>query len=312
MSVTPVAIMSNKQRNSIEEGLEQPFLSLVEKPSTAPFVIDSKDRITGNQSEFVVDMGYQLSKVRYLELKRVIVPKIPNITSYNNTIRMRSEFGGGTLTASFTLPVGFYNTNSLSNTLTNSINSAFVTAGIVDTVTASFDVQSRTFSLSSVNGIDLCFDETCSFIRFGKSLAPFESQSLLVPASKTTIYSASAGMLFTRYISISSNALTQFSVGNGITSSVFQPPSIIGIVDLIDLYEASDWDITGVYNGIFRSVTLSNPARLFIANSSRLVPRQIDISVKDMYGNDINDIIQLGGVYPTDDSPITLLFEAFF
>lgn len=312
MNVQAVALMSNRQRNGIEEGVEQPTLICSEGPSSNSFVIDSSDRLTGNLSEFIVDMGYQLVKSRYIELKRVIVPKLPNITQYNNTIKMRSEFGGGTTTANFTIQPGFYNTTSLSNALVSAINTAFATAGIIDTVTVAFDPITRTFSLQSVNAIALAFDETCSFIVYGKSLVPFESQDISGAATKTTLLSSSAGMLYTRYITVSSDALTQYSIGNGIMSSSKQPPSIIGVIDLIDLYDENDWDITTVYSGIYRAVELTNSPRLFVANSSRSLPRQIDVSVRDMYGNSIHEAMQLGGSYPVDNSSITLLFELYF
>lgn len=307
-----VSLMSNRQRNSIEEGTEDPTLVMNEKGSSNSFVIDSKDRITGNLSEYIVDMGYQMMKGRYIQLKRVIVPKIPNVTQFNNTIRMRSEDGGGIVTADITIPIGLYNTTTLANELVNQINAGFVLAGIVDTVTVSFNTLNRTFTLSSVNGINLSFDETCSFIRYGKDLAPFESASTAVPATSTTLYSSTAGMIYTRYITVSSDALTKFSYGNSLMSSAQQPPSIVGVIDLIDLYTPEDWDVSAVYNGIYRAIDVINSPRLRIVNPSRSIPNQIDINVKDQWGKDLNSVVQLGSPYPNDNSSITLMFEIFY
>lgn len=303
------SITSNKQKNSIEEGSEDPPLFQMERASANAFVIDSKDRISGNMSEFVCDMGYQVMKGRYLTLKRVIIPKIPNVTPFNNVIRLRS---GATVTGDITIPVGLYNTNSLANELTNQINAGFALAGILDTVTVSFDPTTRTFSLLSVGVIPLSIDETSSFIQFGGSLAPFESASMSVAPTKTTLYSSTAGMVYTRYITVSSDALTKFSFGNSIMSSAKQPPSLVGVVDLIDLYTPADFDITAVFNGVYRSITLGNPPRLRVLNPSRSIPNQIDISVRDMFGNSLNEVIQLGSPYPTDNSSIVLMFELDF
>lgn len=311
-SIVAVSLMSNKQRNTIEEGVETPTFVEVEVGSSNTIAIDSKDRTAGDLSEFLVDLKYQLMKGRYLQVKRVVVPKIPNVNVLNNTVRMRSEFGGGTTTAYFTIPPGLYNTTNFSNALTTAINAAFVAAGIVDTVTTTFDPITRTFSLASVNAINLCFDETCDFIRFGKNLAPFESQSVSVAATKTTLYSGTAGMIYTRYLSISSDALTQYSVGNSLLSAPSQPPSIIAVVDLVDLYTEMDFDLTKIFGGVYRSVDVNSAPRLRVCNPSKTIPQNLDFQVKDEYGKSLNQVVQLGAPYPTDQSSITILMEITF
>ncbi len=305
-----VALLSNRQRSSIESGSEMPCLVQTEQNDTSVLLIDSKDRIQGNASSFYIDLGYQLSKGRYMTLKRVIVPKIPNITPNNNQIQLRS---GATSTAVLTIPVGLYNTTTLANTLTSVINTGFLAAGIIDTVTVNFDSVSRTFSLTSVNGIPLAISSTCSFIRYGLSLCPFESQDLTVAPTKTTLRSTLAGMLYSRYLTVSSDTLTQYSLGDSILSSATQPPSIMGVVDLIDLYNSDDFDITSVYTGVYRAIDINTGVRMRIMNGSRSIPNQIDIDLKDMYGFGLESSIQLGSPWPVDTSTsITLIFEVAY
>lgn len=303
-----VALTSNKQREGIENGNENPTLIESESGSSNSFVLDSKDRTTGNISEFICNMGYQLMKARYCQVKRVVIPKINNVNVRNRTIRMRS---GATTTNYFYLPVGLYNTSSLSNALVSAINAEFAISGIVDSVTCSFDPITRTMELKSVGGIDLAFDEDCDFIVYGKNLVPFESQSMAVAPSKTTLYSATCGMIYTRYLTISSDSLTQYSVGNSLLSSDSQPPSIIAVVDLVDLYTENDFDLTKVFNGVYRSIDVNSAPRLRVLNNTRTMPSNIDVSIRDEYGRNLNDIIQLGFPYPTDNSGIVILLEVF-
>lgn len=312
MSIVPVALMSNKQRETIETAAETPTLVEIEQGSTNTICLDSRDRSAGNLSTFWINLKYQLVKVRYIQLKRVVLPKIPNINPLNNTIVMRSQFGGGTVTSPFTLPVGLYNTTTFSNVLVSAINTAFVAAGIVDTVTCTWSPTTRTFSLSSVNGIALAFDSTCSFITGGVNMAPFESQLMSVAATKTTLYTSTCGMIYTKYITVSSDALTQYSIGNSILSTPSQPPSVIAVVDLVDLYEASDFDITKVFSGVYKAVDVNTAPHLRVANSSRSLPQTIDLEVRDEFGNELNSVVQLGSPYPTDNSSIALLLEVSF
>lgn len=301
-------IAGNRSDQKIETGEALPPLFQTEKPSSISVLISSSDRYTGNDASFRVNLNYRVMRPRYLTLKKCIVPKIPNITPLNNSIRIKHA--GGT-TAFFTLTPGIYNTTTFANALTTAINAAFVAAAIVDTVTTTYDPIARAFTVTSVGGLNFFFDATCTFITRGLFMHALPGTDIAAAVSVSAISGGIAGMVYSRYLTVSSDALTQYSYSSSILSRLNQPNDIIGIIDVATIYDPADFDVSIPYAGVYKSLNIDAP-QLSLLCSQRSMNEDIDITISDEYGTTLDQSLALGGTYGANTLGLVLIFDLVF
>lgn len=303
-----IKLMSNRTDDQLDKGLSLPYLMQTEEGSSINALIDSKDRISGTPSNFRASFRHRVSRTRYLQLTKAMIPKIPNVNPNNYTLQIKHALG---TTATFNLPTGIYSVTSLANQLTTSINAAFVAAAIGDTVTCTYDQDTRNFSISSVGVNAFFIVNTCSFITRGYWLAPFESEALAAVPSKTTIYSGISSMLYTRYLTVASQALNAFSYGSSVTSRASQPQQIVGIIDLCDIYTVDDFDVSIPYTAVYQTLMVDG-CRINVANPQKSLIEEVDIAVQDEYGTLLDDSMYLGATYPTNNLGLVFIFKVNF
>ena len=226
MNAQPVSIISNRTNERLEQGYEKPCLFTVEFGDSVNVLIDGKDAINGsdNPFNFTVDLRTNLYRVRNIKVSKCIIPKINNITPFNNSIQIKHALG---TTSVFTLQPAFYNTTTLSNELTTKINAQFVIDGIVDTVTTTYDPITKTFSISSVGGNNMFIVDTSTFYLYGKYCCAFPAEPVANAPSSSVIYGSMAGMIYTRYLTVHSEQLNYYSFGDSLTSDSQQGQDII-------------------------------------------------------------------------------------
>lgn len=284
-----VSIAPNRTSIAIQDGTEMPLLVQTESPSGILLLVDSSDRSYGDNGNFRVNLNYNIPRPRYLQLKRMVFPKLPNVTNLNNTLNIVHDFG---TTGDFTLPVGMYNTTSMCNALVIAINAAFAAAAIVDTVTVVYSQVSRDFVITSVGGSNWYFSSDCSFITRGGSLCGFSGGASTNAVSQI---SGVAGMLYTRYLVVCSDTLCQYAYASSVLSSVRQPRNVIGVVDLAGMYDVNDFDLTVPYSGIYKNIEVNGPM-LCQMNSERSLRGEIDFSIYDSYGSPLSESLTSVGV----------------
>lgn len=164
-----------------------------------------------------------------ISLYRALVPKIPNITPLNNVFTITHAVAG---TVSVTIPApGFYTTTDIANELAAQLT----TATAPDTFTCTFDPKTETFTLTSVGGNNWTIDTTSTFHARGANLFQFTNPAGAV----STRVSTKAGMLYTRYITITSSRLDRYGVAPSLTSAPDIPAAdIVAIIDTVDLYNS--------------------------------------------------------------------------
>jgi len=282
----------------------------VETASNSTMLLDTSDRVSGGPFNSFFDLGSNLSRVRFTQLDKVILPKLNNVNRGNNTFRIKHALG---TTGVITLTPGMYNTTTIANELTAQINAAFVLAGIVDTVTVSFDPITRTFSIQSVNALNFfIIQDNLLFVNYADTLIPFQTEPEANVPSSTIVYSGVAAMIPTRYLLISSDALTQQQYGRSMVTSSIKPTSLVGIVDIADIYNAVDFDISIPYKGIYETLKVESDKIPQFTSGNELI-RTIDITVYDGYGRQIADFYSLGSPYPTTSRlSAVLIFKIFF
>jgi hypothetical protein len=305
----PVQLASNRTDAAIETGEKLPPLLQIEHPSSISCLVDSADAvIKTSETNFTVDLNYRVNRCRYIQLKKIIVPKINNVTINNNQLIIKSALG---TTSSFTLQPGLYNTTDFANELTAKINAQFVADAIVDTVTVSFDSATRSFTITSSGGNNFFFDEASTFIIRGKYLHGFVGQPLADVPSVSSHQSGIASMLYCRYFTVASRALTQYSFSSSILSRASQPNDLIGVVDTTGIYEPADYDSSVQFSKVFETLQVDAP-KLSVMNSQRSLNAVVDISITDSYGFDLNDALSLGGSYTANQLSCVFLFEISF
>lgn len=309
--IVQVSIVPNYDNENIITGRWKPPLFVSTRQESVNMLIDCKDRIRAadNPWNFVVDLKSNIFRAKSLSVQKVIIPKINNITIFNNEIKIKHELG---TTASFTIQPALYNTSSLANELTQKTNAAFVAAGIADSVTTAFDSITKTFYMESVNSKKFFFDEECSFISKGIWCCNFSGEPLANVPTTTKVYSGRSCLLYTRYITFHSAALCVWSLGDSRTSDALQGGDIICIVDLCSIYDNLDFDVSTPFGGAFKAVLTPEAAFLNIANSQKNFNDLVDIYCKSEWGDNMNDVCELGSPYPENIIGPSLWLEIFF
>lgn len=282
--MTTVEIAPNRAMPGLLDGHVLPPLVQSETPSSVTLVVDSSKRYYGNDGAFRVKLYYNIPRPRYLQLKNMVFPKLPNVTNMNNTISINHNGNDYT----FTIPVGMYNTTSMCNALTLAFNSAL---GLNDSVTTTYSQLTRNFTISSVGGIDWYFTN-CSFIERGTSLCGFSVGTFPGAPSWS---SGVAGMLYTRYLVVCSNTLCQYNYATSLISGTNQFTNVIGIVDLAGMYDVYDFDVSVPYSGIYKNIDVNGPY-LALMNSERILKSELDFEIYDSYGSPLNDTLTSVGI----------------
>lgn len=275
-----MAETNNRNISSIARGEQLPTLIQSEAPSSVNLLIDSKDRIFGTPFNFRVSFRSRLNRVRYLQCEKLLLPKSNNVTINNNTITIKHALG---TTAAFTIPVGIYSPQSLVNQLVASINAAFVTAAIADTVTGNFDVNTRQITITSVGVNNWFFVDSSTFCLYGAHLAPFNSYPLATAVSAPSQTSGICCMLYTRYVTLSSFELNKYSYALSMTSRSIQPAHLLGMVYLNDIYTPEDFDVAVPYTLVIKTLSIEGPV-INLANPSQTLGEEIDIYLVDEWG----------------------------
>lgn len=301
----------------LRTGQVKPSLVLAEPLQSFTVVVDAKDRTSGTLYDFRVDFGSQIHRARAIQLTRLILPKLNNVTSANNTIvTYHVDTGAGTA-ITCTLSPGLYNVSALSNEIASKINAAWAAAGVTDSVTVSFDTVRECFTINSVNVENFYISSTCTFITRGANLANFQSAAAgSDPAvtGATIVYSGHAGMMYTRWLTIHSDELTKHQWSRSrlsrSTSSAFG--DIIAVIDLCHLYSGDDFNVAQAYAGALWSIpfTGTEVPYISVANSQQSICQIVDITIRDEFGDEITELQELGAPYPPNTIGATLVFRA--
>ena len=327
LPVTYVKVLSNRQDEDIQTGRTKPPLFTCETPQSIVLVVDGKTRtVTMDPFNFRVSISNNLFRARMIRVTKVVIPKPPNITKFNNNLCFKAWNGFDVVLGSLIIPPAFYNTTTLSNTMASLMTAeANLLFGPGHVFVVSFDSVTRSFSVTfTYNGVlrPFFFANDCSFIRRGEFLAHFFSFDLsedpeVVGAS--TQRSNVAGMMYSRYAIVSSESLNQYSFSDSRATTLLVKNNIICVVDMTSVYDADDYDVGIPYSGVFTAVSTPDAPHIMVTNPQRNMNDKIDITVQDEYGDSFNEVMDLdapGGEvsdrYPDNTLGISLWMEVLF
>lgn len=283
-----VTLNGNRSKDTIETGQELPYLVQIETPSSCTVLIDSADRYTGDAADFRVRIN-PVVRPRYMQMKRFVLPKLPNVNANNNTISIHHADGDFTVT----LTPGIYNTTTLANELTTRINAGL--AGIVsaDTVTTTYNPLTRNFTTTSVTPLNWYFINTSSFITRGQNLAGFSGFPVGTALTVSTHSSGIAGMLYCKYVTISSQMLTQHAYATSLLSNPLQKPQLVAVVDVTSIYSPADFDVSVPYSGVYTALDVWAP-KISVMNHQRSTYSDLDFTIRDEYGFLLSQALDIG------------------
>jgi hypothetical protein len=273
-----------------------------------------------NPFDFRVSINNNLFRARMIRVSKVVIPKPPNITKFNNVLSFRQYDGFIDQTFSIILQPAFYNTTTLSNALASAMTTA---AGGANVYVVAYDPITRSFAISHTTlGVPQPFYliNTSSFIQRGEFLAHFNSLPDLLSALAVglpTQLSSIAGMLYTRYALISSESLNQYSFSDSRSTTLLLRNNIICMVDMTSIYNPEDYDVGVPFSGVFATVVTRDAPHIMVTNPQRNLNDRIDIHVQDEYGETFQDLMDLNyagspNVYPTNTLGVSLWMEVSF
>lgn len=300
-SVVPEVSIRTWDDDSIITGSNRPPLVASERLQSTNLIVNSNQRVAGDPFTFTVNCGGSLQRGRMISLYRAIIPKIPNITAANRDFQIL--VGGGVGILQVVLPVGFYTTTDICNELVYWLN---LDAGGLDTFTCTFDARSETFTLSSVGGNTILVDDTVSFQARGANFFKFINP----PGGPTSsVTSTKAGMLYTRYITVTSSRLDRYGVAPTLLSDNTVPSAdIIAVIDVTKLYSPDDFNILVPFAGCFAEVDTPDAPFIRVSNDAReLNLTGVDFAIADEYGLPLQ--VAFG---ETNVQGVVLMFEVYF
>lgn len=304
-----VALAPNMDKDAITTGRVRPTLITAEPQHSVNLLIDGKDRIHTFDTpfHFSIDLGAPLARARFATVQRVILPLLNNVTPQNNRVRCAvydaTEGGGaGPFTPYYVeveLQPAIYDPASLSNALAAGLNASLGTlgaplAGSAAVFIVTFDPVVQSFAIELqcdlVGGEDFRFqlDQDCTFVTRGRFFAGFSGVALdpatVLSTAARKWRGGRAGMVYSRFITIHSQQLTQYSYARSRTSDPLQGTDIIAIVDVTGLYNAGNFNVTVPFSGVYNVVETPEAPKIGVLNPSGVVDRYVDFFAKDEYG----------------------------
>ena len=325
LPITYVKVLSNRQDEDLQTGRTKPPLFTCETPQSIVLVVDGKTRTaTMDPFNFRVSISNNLFRARMIRVTKVVIPKPPNVTKFNNHVCIKGYDGTATFIADqIFIPPAFYNTTTLSNVLATLLNAAVLPQlgpGRIFVVT--FDPEKRSFTVSFTrDGVPhpFFFISNCSFIKRGEFLAHFSSHHAIENpqlVGDTTQRSNVAGMMYSRYAIVSSESLNQYSFSDSRATTLLVKNNIICVVDMTSVYDAGDYDVGTPYSGVFTAVSTPDSPHIMVTNPQRNMDDKIDITVQDEYGDSFNEVMDLdldgGDNHPDNTLGISLWMEVLF
>ena len=228
MSAFGSGSIANYSTNPLMEGYAKKVVSHIGENGN--LVINSKDRFSGTfqnpQSQpfnrFTIQKGFPLQQgqIMNIKLSEVLFPyAIPNVNEYNNTFGISND-PDGIVSVQITVPTGFFT----GATLATEINDLIAAALPVNTPTLTYNGNANIFTFTQSGaghpvsifpilnansgalfstGAPVTSPSILSMMGFN-----FATQNYLVPAS--VLVGGSAPMVYTQYIDICSDVLTQY------------------------------------------------------------------------------------------------------
>jgi len=303
MDLSNVYLPAVSEDSNMVSGRFPPQRIKSEDTDSCNLLVRSEDRFNGNSFDFQVDLLTSTSHIRKIALSKIITPLCPQINNFNKSITVVHQDGDIT----FDLVEGFYSVQSLSNMMQDTFLTAWQTLDATNSVTVNYDIERRSISIIDDNGEDFYIVTGCPFDRFARNVVRFETQPQGSPLSTSSLESSSLGMIYSRFLLLTSSRLTEDQKSFSVVSAI-GPSNIVAIIDIASKYSESQFAVSTSFPGTeFVIDTLGYAPRINLLNRNKAL-KVIDFQLLDEFGNNLNDISD--GSFPFNYS-LSLFFQCY-
>jgi len=252
---------------------------------TVNIIVRSDDRTSGDDFDFQVDLLGSSNHIKQAQLAKCMLPLLPQINVHNHSITVTHVDG----TVVIPLVDGFFSIQSLTNMLQSVFTAAWQSLDITNQVTVSYDVDRRSISIIDDNAEAFYIHSACIFNLYGGNVVKFPTEPSGSVPSTTSIESLSLGMIYSRYIILSSRRMTadqkSFSMISGKGAS-----DVVAVVDIASQYSPSQFSVSSSFPGTDVVVdTLSYAPRINMNNRYKSL-KVIDFSLFDEFSFSLSQL----------------------
>lgn len=277
--VPSVRLESAPEDQNMSYGKYPPNRVMTEEQDTVNMVIRSDDRTYGDDFNFQIDLLTSTIGIRKIQLAKCILPLLPQINVHNKTITVTHVDGDVT----FDLVEGFYSVQSLVNMMENEFTNAWLSLDVTNAVTVSYDIDRRSISIIDDNAENFFIHTNCPFDRYARNVVNFPTQLSGSGLSTSSIESLSLGMIYSRYVILSSSRLTQDQKGFSVVSTG-GASDIVSVIDLASQYSPAQFTVSSSFAGTDVVIdTLDYSPRINTVNRFKSF-KVMDFSFTDEFG----------------------------
>ena len=190
---------------------------------------------------------------------------LPQINLHNKTITVTHVDG----TVTFDLDESYYSVQSMVNMMQSKFLTAWQSLDATNTLTISYNIERRSITIVDDNAENFYIHDDSPFVLFGNNVVQFPIQPAGSPLTNSSIESTSLEMIYSRYVTINSQRLTEDQKAYSIVSNR-GPQNIIAVVDLVAAYTAAQFSVSSSYPGTQFSIeTLQYAPRINLLNRTK-------------------------------------------
>jgi hypothetical protein len=300
---TLVKLAADEEDPALVSGKYFPQRVMMQPCYTSALIVDSQDRVAGfgDGFNFVIDLHQEITRARSIQLTRIILPKVPNINTNNNTISFKHELSGSTI-LTFTLPNGFYSPANLATAIAQNMSALLVAYGGSTTgqIIGSYNVGNydHLITIHDIQDKKFFFDMNSSFIKYAVNVAGLPGLDISGdPAVVGSGTISSSHVLYSRYYIIQSKRLSETMRTPSFSSDLRN--GIIGIVDCVDNFLPEDYSESTNNTTADFSADVLNAPLINIALDQKNIST-FDITITDEFGfSPTTSLSNNGQVVPT-------------
>lgn len=303
MDLTNIYLPAVSEDNNMVTGRFPPQRIKSEDPDSCNILVRSEDRFNGNSFDFQVDLLTSTSHIRKIQLGKIICPLLPQINNIDKSVTVVHQDG----TVTFDLIEGFYSVQGLANMMQDVFLTAWQLIDPTNGCTVNYDIERRSITITDDQGENFYILKTCPFARYARNVVKFPTQSLPDVPSTSSIESTSLGMIYSRFLLLTSSRLTEDQKSFSVVSDL-GPSNIVSIIDIASKYTESQYAVSVSFPGTeFVIDTLGYAPRINLLNRGKAL-KVIDFQLSDEFGNNVSTLSD--GSFPFDYS-VSLFFQCY-
>jgi len=284
-NITKVYLQAAPEDNDLVSGRFPPQRIRNESTDSINIVIRSEDRNYGNDFDFQVDLLTISAHVRKIQLAKCILPLLPQINVHNKTVTVTHVDG----TVTFDLVEGYYSVQSLVNMMQDKFLTAWLSLDPLNLVTVNYNIDRRSILIIDDNAENWYIHTECPFNRFARNVVKFPTLPAGSPTSTFQSESTSLGMIYSRYVIITSERLTEDQKAYSVISNL-GPKNIVAVLDIASKYNEHQFAVTSSFPGTDVVIdTLDYAPKINVLNRNKAL-KVIDFQLIDEFGFNLNDI----------------------